>query len=383
MLLPPIAAGFIAVLVGFTSAIAVLFQAASGIGASADQTSSLIAAVSFGAGITSLLFSYHYKKPLLMAFSTSGAAILAAGASHVSFNEMIGAFVVCGALITLAGLTGWFERVLNRIPTALASAMLAGVLLRFGLDVFAAMKTQPALVLGMSAVYLVMKRVSPRYAVIAVLALGLAASGLMNMLHFEVFVLKVSTPVFTMPTFTLATVMGVGIPLFVVTMTSQNLTGIAVMRAYGFTAPVSKIISGTGLATLLLAPFGAFGINYAAITAAIVMGPEAHRDPHKRYIGSVTAGILYILIAIFAATVASFFRALPAEFIMALAGIALFGTIASSVAVAVKEEESREAALITFLVTASGTSLFGIGSAFWGLVAGGISLLIINGWRPK
>ncbi len=382
-MIPPIAAGFIAVLVGFTSAIAVLFQAASAIGASADQTSSLIAAVSFGAGITSLLFSYHYKKPLLMAFSTAGAAILGSGASHVSFNEIIGAFVVCGGLITLAGVTGWFERVLNRIPTALASGMLAGVLLRFGLDVFTAMKTQPALVLGMLTVYLVMKRASPRFAVIAVLGLGLAASSLMNMMHFEVFVLEVSTPVFTMPMFTLATIMGVAIPLFVVTMTSQNLTGIAVMRANGFNAPVSKIITGTGLATLLLAPFGAFGINYAAITAAIVMGPEAHQDPRKRYIGSVTAGVLYIVIAFFAATVASFFRALPSEFIMALAGIALFGTIASSIAVAVKEEASREAAVITFLVTASGTSLFGIGSAFWGLVAGGISLLVINGWRSK
>lgn len=234
----------------------------------------------------------------------------------------------------------------------------------------------------MLAAYLVAKRVAPRYAVIAVLANGLAASSLLGRLHFETFAVRISSPVFTIPTFSIATMIGVGLPLFIVTIASQNITGIAVMRAHGYNAPISKIITGTGLTTLLLAPFGAFGINFAAITAAIVMAPHAQSNPEKRYYAAMTAGVLYIVIAVFAATVGNFFRALPTEFIMALAGIALIETIASPVTTAVNDEASREPAIITFLVTVSGVSPLGIGSAFWGR-AFGIFTLVSLRWNPR
>ncbi|CAN5505105.1 benzoate/H(+) symporter BenE family transporter [soil metagenome] len=376
-LLPAVTAGSIAVLVGFTSSIAIVLQAAAMLGATAEQTSSMIAAVCFGTGVTSIAYSWFYKKPVLTAFSTTGAALLAASASTHSFNETIGAFAACGVLILISGVTGWFEKVLNRVPTALASAMLAGVLLRFGLDVFGCLKTQPIVVSSMLVVYIAMKNRVPRFTVLAVLAAGLAASAALGLIHLDSFHLQISTPVFTMPTLSISALIGVAIPLFIVTMASQNLPGIAVMRACGYQAPISSVISGTGLATVLLAPFGAFGINFAAITAAIVMGPEAHEDAHKRYAGAIAAGILYLFVAIFAATITLFFQALPREFVLSLAGIALFSTIANSLSLGVKDESSRDAAILTFLVTASGLTLQGVGSAFWGLVAGGLMLFFV------
>jgi benzoate membrane transport protein len=373
-LLPAITAGSIAVLIGFTSSIAIILQAASVLGATKDQTSSMIAAVCFGTGITSIGFSWYFKKPVLTAFSTTGAALLAVTASTHSYAETIGAFAICGLLIALSGITGWFERVLNRIPTALVSAMLAGVLLRFGLDVFVGLKTQPIIVSSMLALYIAMKSRFPRFTVLGVLVVGLVASGALDLIHLETFQIQVSTPVFTMPTFSLSAMIGVAIPLFIVTMASQNLPGIAVMRASGYQAPISPVISGTGFATLLLAPFGAFGINFAAITAAIVMGPEAHENSTKRYTGAIVAGLLYLLVAVFAATIALFFQALPREFVLALAGIALFSTIATSLTLGVKDESSRDAAVFTFLVTASGLTILGVGAAFWGLSAGAVML---------
>jgi benzoate membrane transport protein len=377
-LLPTFAAGAIAVLVGFTSAIAILFQATHTMGASLEQTSSLVAALCFGAGVTTLGFSIYYKKPILCAFSTTGAALLASNANHASMNELVGAFLFCGLLITLAGLTGWFERVLNRIPTAIASAMLAGVLFRFCVDIFSSMKTQGGLVAVMLLTYLITKRWLPRFSVIAVLVTGLIATWHLDLMHFEQFRFQISTLVFTAPQFSAATMIGIGIPLFIVTMASQNLPGIAVMRANGYQPPISQVVTGTGLATFILAPFGAFGINFAAITAAIVMGPEAHEDSTKRYIGAVTAGVLYVGTAIFAATVSLFFKALPSEFVLSLAGIALIGTVSNSIAIAVSDEPSRESAVLTFLVTASGMTYIGIGSAFWGLVLGAFSFLIFR-----
>ncbi len=379
-LLPTFVAGGIAVLVGFTSAIAILFQASNAMGASIEQTSSLIAALCFGAGVTTVGFSLYYKKPILCAFSTTGAALLAANASQTGFGNMIGAFMFCGLLIAISGFTGWFERVLNRIPTAIASAMLTGVLFRFCLDIFGSMKTEGVLVAAMLAAYLFTKRWQPRYAVIVVLIVGLLATWHLNLMHFEAFTFKISTPVFTKPQFSLATIVGIGLPLFVVTMASQNLPGIAVMRANGYQPPISPVVAGTGLATFLLAPFGAFGINFAAITAAIVMGPEAHEDSTKRYIGAITAGVLHIIVAILAATVSLFFQGLPPEFVLSLAGIALIGTVSNSIATAVSDEPSRESAVLTFLVTVSGISFYGIGSAFWGLILGALSFVIFR-WK--
>lgn len=377
-LAPTIAAGGVAVLVGFTSAIAILFQAAASLGATAEQTSSMIAALCFGAGITSIIFSYRYKKPILMAFSTTGAALLATNADHRPFGDFIGAFIFCALLTILSGATGWFERAMNRIPTSLASAMLAGVLLKFGLEVFSALRKFPFMVGAMLLTYIVLRRLRPRYAVIAVLCIGLVLGYFSDLVHLDLIQAHVSLPVLTTPSFHFATFIGVGLPLFVVTMASQNLPGIAVMRACGYQPPISPVITGSGVATLLLAPFGGFGINFAAITAAIVMGPESHEDASKRYVGALVAGVCYLLIAVFASTVSAFFQSVPSELVGALAGIALIATIANSLSAAVKDEFSREPAILTFLTTASGISLFGIGSAFWGLFVGGAAMAALH-----
>jgi len=279
----------------------------------------------------------------------------------------------------VAGATGLFERSMSRIPVPLASAMLAGVLLRFGLDAFVAMKTQLALALAMFAAYLVGRRLWPRYAVVGVLAVGVAVAAARGLLGLDAVPLELTRPVFTAPTFTVSAIVGVAIPLFVVTMASQNVPGVAVMRAAGYGAtPISPLITWTGLTTVALAPFGGYAFNLAAITAALCMGREAHEDPARRYLASVFAGLFYLVLGLFGATVGALFAAFPRELVMAVAGLALVNTIGSGLAAAVKDDAQREPALITFLVTASGVSLFGVGSAFWGLVAGVVALLALR-----
>ncbi|MDP5008022.1 MAG: benzoate/H(+) symporter BenE family transporter, partial [Glaciimonas sp.] len=273
-----------------------------------------------------------------------------------------------------------FERAMDKIPLSIAAAMLAGILARFGMDVFVAMKLQFLLVFAMFATYLLCKRLLPRYAIIVVLALGVMLAGAQGLLHFENFHIAFAKPVFTMPTFSWSTIIGVGIPLFVVTMASQNAPGAAVIRASGYKTPISPLITWTGFTAFLLAPFGCFSLNLAAITAAICMGKEAHEDPSKRYWAGIAAGSFYLLVGIFGATVGALFAAFPKELILAIAGLALFGTIANGLTVAMANERQREAALITFLVTASGVSLFGIGAAFWGLLAGALAFFVLN-WK--
>jgi benzoate membrane transport protein len=229
--------------------------------------------------------------------------------------------------------------------------------------------------------YLIIKRVSPRYAVLAALLLGTLLSGLMGLLDFSHFALEVAQPVWTTPTFSLAATISIGIPLFVVAMTSQNMPGIAVLRADGYQVPASPLISVTGIASLLLAPFGAHGINLAAISAAICTGPHAHEDRNKRYTAAVWCGVFYGIAGIFGATLAALFAALPKELVLSIAALALFGSIINGLTQAMQEPREREAALITFMVTASGLTLFSVGSAFWGIVAGVLTLVILNGRR--
>jgi benzoate membrane transport protein len=259
---------------------------------------------------------------------------------------------------------------------SLASGMLAGVLLRFGLDAFVAMKTQLAMALTMFVVYLLARRWLPRYAVILTLLVGIGFAAALGLLHTQDLHWQLAKPIFIMPSFSLAALFGIALPLFVVTMASQNVPGVAVIRASGYAIPISPVIGWTGLTNLLLAPFGAFALNLAAITAAICMGREAHEDAQRRYVASVAAGLFYVLVGLFGATVAALFAAFPKELIMAIAGIALLGTIGNSLAASLREEREREPALITFLVTASGLSIAGIGSAFWGLIAGALTLLL-------
>lgn len=376
-----IAAGFVTVLVGFASTAAIVFQAAQALDATPAQTASWMWALGIGMGATCIALSLRWKMPVVTAWSTPGAAVLATSAAGVSMGEAVAGFLVSALLIAIAGFSGIFERMLGRIPLSLASAMLAGVLLRFGIDAFAAIQAAPALVLSMLATWLLARRWWPRYAVIATLLAGIAAAALAGQLHLAGLRLELAQPVWTTPRLSLASILGVALPLFVVTMASQNVPGVAVIRASGYAVPVSPAIGWTGATNLVLAPFGGFALNLAAITAAICMGPEAHPDPARRYVAAVWAGIFYLLVGVFGATVAGLFAAFPSELVLAIAGIALFGTLGNSLATALHAVDEREAALVTFLVTASGLSLLGIGAAFWGLVAGVIVRLVLH--RPR
>jgi len=376
-------AGFVAVLVGFTSSVAIVFQAATALGATPAQIGSWMWALGLGMGLCTLLPSLLWRLPVMVAWSTPGAAVLATAAASGAFTlpQAIGAFLACAALITLFGVTGWFERLMDRIPMPLASALLAGVLARFGLDAFGALRSDFPLVFAMLLAYLVGRRFWPRFAVPVVLAAGTAIAALRGQMRWSAIQGGFTMPVFVAPEFSLSAIVSLGLPLFVVTMASQNLPGVAAIRAAGYRMPISKIITLTGVATLLLAPFGAFALNLSAITAAICMGREAHEDPAKRYTAAASCGLIYCVIGVFGAAVTGVLTAFPRELVLAIAGLALLGSIGGGLAVALKDDRHREASLVTFLVTLSGLALWGIGSAFWGVAAGALALFVQQ-WRP-
>ncbi|WP_035596810.1 benzoate/H(+) symporter BenE family transporter [Halomonas salina] len=378
--LSTLTAGFIAVLIGYSSSAAIIVQAAEAAGASQAEIGSWLWALGIGSGVTTLVFSLRYRMPLLTAWSTPGAALLATSLPGLPMSEAIGAFLFSSLLITLCGVTGLFERLMHRLPRALASAMLAGVLLRFGLDLVMTVEHRLVLPLAMGLTYLVAKRLWPRYAIPLVLAVGGLVAQAQGLLDLGAITPALAVPAYTAPSFDLGTLIGVGIPLFVVTMASQNLPGVAALRAAGYQPPISPLVGGTGLAGLALAPFGGFALNLAAISAAVCQGPEAHRDPQRRYAAGVAAGGFYLLLGLFGATVSSLFAALPGELVVAIAGLALLPTLGASLADALGDATQRDAALLTFLVTASGIAPGGIGSAFWGLVAGLVALTI-GRWR--
>ncbi|MBV8633304.1 MAG: benzoate/H(+) symporter BenE family transporter, partial [Burkholderiaceae bacterium] len=374
-------AGFVTVLVGFTSSAVIVFKAAENLGATPEEIGSWMCALGIGMGATCILLSLRYRVPVVTAWSTPGAAMLAVSTAHASMAEAVGAFLVSALLITLAGFTGWFERAIKKIPASIAAGMLAGVLLRFGMDVFVSMKSEFGLVFAMFCAYLVLRRLLPRYAVVGALALGLAIAACRGMLHMEGLHLQFAQLVWRAPEFSVPAIMGLALPLFVVTMASQNVPGVAVIRASGYEVPISPVIGWIGAANLVLAPFGGYALNLAAITAAICMGRESHEDPARRYVASVAAGVFYLLIGLFGATVGALFLAFPKELVLGIAGLALLGTIGNGLAAAVGDDKQREPALITFLVTASGVSLLGIGSAFWGLLAGALAMVVAHAWR--
>lgn len=367
-------AGFVSVLVGFTSSVAIIFQATQNLGATPEQTASWLWAIGIGMGIPSIVFSLVTRKPILIAWSTPGAVVIgaAAAAGHLTMSQAIGTFLFSAVLIMIAGFSRGFEKIMSRLPLPLASALLAGVLSRFALDAFTAIPKNPVLVLSMVAAYVLGRRFWQRANVPVILVLGIVIVALQGNFHLESVPWSITTPVWMAPEFSLPALVGVGIPLFIVTMASQNLPGIAAIRVGGYEAPVSQIIGWTGVATFLLAPFGAFGINLAAITAAFVVGPEAHPDPARRYWAPVSAGFAYLLVGIFGATVAGLFAAFPRELVLAVGGLALLATIGNALAAALGDDDFREASAMTFFVTLSGITLLGIGSAFWGIVAGGI-----------
>jgi benzoate membrane transport protein len=387
-------AGFVAVLVGFTSSIAIVFQAAQSFGATPPMLASWLWAIGIGMGLATALPSLWLRKPVMVAWSTPGAAVLASAglAGGYTMGDAVGAFMMSAAMIVLVGATGWFERLMNRIPVALASALLAGVLARFGLAGFAAAQSALPLVVLMLLTYLAGKRFAPRYAVPATLLFAVLLVAAQNGFSRVDIPLGLTVPVFVAPVFSFSAFVSLALPLFVVTMASQNLPGVAAIRASGFGderatggdagLPISKIITLTGLTTLVLAPLGAFSLNLSAITAAICMGPEAHPDRARRYTAAVSCGVLYIALGLFGATIMAVLTAFPKELVAAIAGLALMGTIGTALAAALHKESDREAAMVTFLITLSGVVIGGVGSAFWGVVAGAVALAVQH-YRPS
>ncbi len=376
------AAGFIAVMVGFTGSAVLVFQAASMAGATPGEISSWLFALGMSMAVTCIGLSFYYRMPILTGWSTPGAALLVTSLSGISMPEATGAFIFASLMTLLTGVTGLFEKTISSIPRALSSAMLAGILIHFGMNIFIAMQDQLVLVSLMLITYCIGKRLFPRYVIMFVLLVGIFIAELEGLFHFNDVHMALASPIFTLPVFSLSTIISVGIPLFMVTMTSQNIPGVAVLRASGYQPPISPIISYIGMTNFILAPWGSFSICLAAMTAAICTSKEADINPRNRYKSTIFAGLCWLLIGVFGATIVSVFFSFPKEFVLAIAGLALLGTIGNSLNVALDEEHQREPALITILVSASGMHFLGIGAAFWGLIAGILSSLILN-WRKE
>jgi benzoate membrane transport protein len=363
-------AGFVAAMTGYTSSLVLMFEAGRAAHLDNAQISSWIWALSLAMGLCTIVLSLCYRVPVVVAWSTPGAALLISSLPGVSYPEAVGAFIACALLLTAVGVSGIFDAVMKHVPGGIAAALLAGILFEIVIEIAHAAQTQLPLVLVMLLVFLLGKRLLPRYAIVATLAAGTAMAGYLGLLDFSRFHVELVHPVLTAPRFSFTALVSIGIPLFVVAMTSQNLPGIAVLRADGYQTPSSPLIATTGVASLLFAPFGSHGVNLAAITAAICTGPEAHENPARRYTAAVWAGVFYLLCGVFGATIAALFDALPRALVVSVAALALFGSIGSGLTSAMQDTRQRDAALITFLVTASGLTLLSIGSAFWGLVAG-------------
>ncbi|KLU22148.1 membrane protein [Caballeronia mineralivorans PML1(12)] len=379
--LSALVAGFVAMMTGYTSSLVIIFQAGRAAHLSDAQISSWIWALSMGMAVCTIGLSLKFRAPIVAAWSTPGAALLVSSLPNVAYSDAIGAFIVCAVLLSAVGLTGWFDTLMRKIPAGIAAALLAGILFEIGIEIFRAAQFQTALVLAMFFTYLVVKRLAPRYAILMTLVIGIVAAGALGLLDFSQFRVALARPVFTMPHFSLAAAISIGVPLFVVAMASQNVPGIAVLRADGYTTPSAPLIATTGLASLLLAPFGSHGVNLAAITAAICTSPEAHEDRSRRYMAAVWCGIFYLLAGVFGATIAALFASMPKALVVSIAALALFGSIMSGLTNAMSDLRQREAALVTFMVTASGLTLLSIGSAFWGLVAGIVTQIVLNARR--
>ncbi|WP_406286010.1 benzoate/H(+) symporter BenE family transporter [Embleya sp. NBC_00896] len=382
-------AGLIAVLVSYSGPLVIVLSAASAGGLTQAQTGSWVWAISIGSGLTCLGLSLYTRMPIITAWSTPGAALLVTSLGSYPYAEAVGAFVVTGVVITLVGVTGVFGRLMRRVPGAVVSAMLAGILFSFGTGVFTSVKTEPWTAGGVLLAYLLAKRFLPRYAVLVALVVGVGCAAATSRLHVHIDTFEFARPEWTTPHFSVPALIGIAVPLLVATLASQNAPGMGVLAASGYAPNDRVLIGSTGAMSTLLAPFGSHAVNLAAITAAICTGPEAHHDPRRRYVAGVSCGVFYLVVGMFGSTLVALFAGLPTELVAAVAGVALFGALANGLTGAMADDEHREAAMITFLATASGVTMWGIGSAFWGLIAGVLAHVVLSarpvsrrGWRP-
>ncbi len=377
--LPPIMAGLISVIVNYGGTFILIFQAAQMAGLSPELTASWVWSISIGVGITGILLSWYTREPIITAWSTPAAAFLITTLVTVPYSEAIGAYLLSALAFVILGITGYFEKLIRLIPAGIASGLLAGILLQFGIAAFTNMTIDPFLAISLFLIYLITKRFSARFSIISVLIFGFIFLLLQSRIDFSGFELKLASPIFSTPTFSINSILSVALPLFLITLTGQYMPGLLVLKNDGFHTNAKPILIVTGLGSFLMAPFGSHAFNLAAITAAICTGKESHEDPSKRWISGIAAGVFYIFVGIFGVTLAAVFAAFPVAFISTLAGLALLGTIAGSLANAMSDIDCREASLITFLSTTANITLFGVGGAFWGLVLGLISYLVLNG----
>ncbi|KZK27676.1 benzoate transporter [Delftia sp. GW456-R20] len=382
-LIHPVVAGLISVIVNYGGTFILVFQAAKVAGLSPELTASWVWSISIGVGVTGLVLSWLSREPIITAWSTPAAAFLVTALATTPYAEAVGAYVVSAAAFVVLGLSGWFERVIRLIPPGVASGLLAGILLQFGIKAFGGMSVDPLLAGLLIVAYVLLKRLTARYAVVGILALGLAFLLAQDRVDLSGLQLRFAAPVFTRPEFTFNALLSVALPLFLITLTGQYMPGMLVLRNDGFRTSANPIVTLTGLGSLLMAPFGSHAFNIAAITAAICTGKEAHEEPSRRWIAGIAAGVFYILVGVFGVTLAAVFMAFPATFITTLAGLALLGTIGGSLANALADAKTREASLITFLAAAANISMLGIGGAFWGLVIGLVAHAVLNGQWPR
>jgi benzoate membrane transport protein len=378
-LLHPSVAALISVIVNYGGTFILVFQGAKAAGLSPEQTASWIWSISIGVGLTGAWLSYRYREPIITAWSTPGAAFLIAVLPSTPYPEMIGAFMLSAVGFVVLGMSGYFERVVKLIPPGIAAGLLAGILLRFGIGAFDGAGVDPLLVGALLLSYVLLRRFTARYAIVGVLLIGIVLLLGLGQVSFASLELKPALPVLTVPVFSLNALLSVALPLFLITLTGQYMPGMLVLRNDGFKTSANPILTATGLGSLLMAPFGSHAFNVAAITAAICTGKEAHEEPAKRYLAGLACGVFYLLVGVFGSTLAALFVVLPATFITTLAGLALLGAIGGSLATALVEPSGRETALITFLATAANITLFGLGGAFWGLLAGLLAHGVMHG----
>lgn len=370
-----------ALLVSYGSAAVIIYQAAQSFGATHEQITSWFTIIGLVCGVSTGYFSVRYRVPIMLAWCTPGAALMV-GLQNVSLAQATSGFMLAGLLMWVVSACGLFDRLVKLIPATLASAMLAGILVNFGSRVFQAMQAQTALVGVMLTVYLLSKIRFAKYSMLLMLLSGLVFVHGAGLIDTGQIVVYPPTLVWVSPEWHWGNVIGVGVPLFIAAFATQNVPGVAILRAYGYVVPTKPIMNASGILTVVFAPLGLFMSNLAAISAAICMGSDVDKDPERRYLANVVLAILYVLCGLAGGMMVSLFAALPKELLVALAGIAIFGTLQTNLIAAWQDETTREASLITLLASASGLSLLGISSAFWGLVFG-VLVYHLNCWVAR
>ena len=371
-------AGFLAVLISYSGPLIIFFQAAQQAHVSTAMMISWIWGISIGAAISGIYLSIKFKVPVITAWSAPGTALLVTLFPNISLNEAVAAYLTTAIVIFIIGITGYFDKLLKWIPQDVAAGMMAGILFQFGLGLFKATDSMPLIVFGMLLVFLIAKRFTPRYAMIWVLLSGILLSVVLGKMNPVTVNFSLAIPQFIAPEWTWNSTLNLALPLILVSLTGQFLPGMAIMRLSGYDTPAKPIIAVTSIASFAVACVGGITIVLASITAALCMGKDAHELKDKRYIAGIANGIFYILGGLFAGSIVMLFSLLPKELVAALAGLALLGAIATNISAAMRNEAQREAALITFLATASGMHFLGLSSVFWGICIGVLAHFILT-----